>query len=375
VSPQVIVNLHCEEVAVTNAPIDLNMLNWVAGIRLESTAVSLATKFRRALKKTVLGGETLPMRFFIGQPQPQKEITVWLHGFGMPRDVTRCHGPASVIPCTFWIAFDKGNIPTGEQCTRMSLQFRENSRRQKLLGELGLRCTHTVEAGDSVLLVFEPRSATNCCYPRLQLQARMLLQNWRQRKSKSKIKLSPLEQRAMSVLFTCPRPISLVSVVDAGRASMFPLNVMSDVNEEYFAFALTASKIPAQFLESARRFALAVTPIEHAPVAFALAANHNVHSIDFRDLPFETRLSQKLGIPVAAFSPRVREMQIETVRRVGSHSLFVARVLSDEGLEAGPEFSVVHGFYQSWRLRQGLDSASSIARDAQIRAGSLSGAL
>jgi flavin reductase (DIM6/NTAB) family NADH-FMN oxidoreductase RutF len=337
--------------------------------------VKLSTKLRQALKRIVFGEDTLPMRFFIGLPQPQEEVSVWLQGFGLPRNVTRCHGPASVVPCTFWIAFDKERLPSEKQCTQMSLQFRESSKRQRLLGELGLRCTHTIQAGPSAILVFEPRNAVNYCHPKLRLYAHTMLQKWRQRHSKSKIELSPLEQRAMSVLFTCPRPISLVSVAEADRASMFPLNVMSDVNDEYFAFALTASKIPAQFLQTARRFALSVTPIDQAPVAFALAVNHNIPSIEFCNLPFETRSSLKLRLPVPVFSPRVREMEIESVHRVGSHSLFVARTMSDERRASGPEFSVVHGFYQSWRLRHGLDSASSIALDAQIRAGTLSGAL
>ena len=336
--------------------------------------MKLSTNLRQALKRVVLGGDTLPMRFFIGQPQPQEEVSVWLHGFGLPRDVTRCHGPASVVPCTFWIAFDKERIPSEKQCRQMSLQFRENSKRQRLLGELGLRRTHTIQAGPSVILVFEPRSAINHCHPKLRLYAHTMLQRWRQRHIKSKIELSPLEQRAMSVLFTCPRPISLVSVVEADRASMFPLNVMSDVNDEYFAFALTASKIPAHFLETAGRFALSVTPIDQAPIAFALAVNHNVPSIEFCNLPFETRPSTQLRLPVPVFSPRVREMEIESVHRVGSHSLFVARTMSDDRRARGSEFSVVHGFYQAWRLRHGLDSVSSIARDAQIRAGTLSGA-
>lgn len=337
--------------------------------------MTLSTNLRQALKRVVFGGDMLPMRFFIGQPQPQDEVSVWLHGFGSPRNVTRCHGPASVVPCTYWIAFDKKRVPSEKQCAHMSLKFRQNDERQRLLGKLGLRCTHTIQAGPSVILVFEPRSAVNYCQPKLRLYAHTLLQRWRQRHAKSKIQLSSLEHRAMSVLFTCPRPISLVSVAEAGRASMFPLNVMSDVNEEYFAFALTASKIPAQFLATARRFALSVTPIDQAPVAFALAVNHNVPSIEFRDLPFETRPSPRLRLPVPVFSPRVREMEIESVHRVGSHSLFVARTTSDERLAGGQEFSVIHGFYQSWRLRHGLDTACSIARDAKIRAGTLSSAL
>jgi len=336
--------------------------------------MSLNQNLRRILKQIAFGGEVLPLRFFIGQPQPQQEIVVSLEGFGAPRDVTRCHGPASTIPCTFWIAFDNDRIPDEAQCARMSLHFREKSGRQRLLGTLGLKHTHTFPAGESTILVFEPRSAASYCHPRLRLYAHSLLHQWRQRCSTSKIKLPPLEQRAMSVLFTCPRPISLVSVAEPGRASMFPLNVMSDVNDRHFAFALTASKIPAQFLARARRFALSATPVAQAPVAFALAANHNVPSINFDDLPFPTRLSRELRLAVPVFSPRVREMEIELVNRVGSHSLFVARVLSDERLGDGLEFSVIHGYYQAWRIRNGLDSASSLAKDAEIRAGTLAGA-
>lgn len=333
--------------------------------------MNITGNLRRATRKIVLGGEALPLRFFIGQPQPQQEISVSLEGFGPTRDVTRCHGPASTVPCTFWIAFNRDNVPNELECARMSLQFRENSQSRRLLGTLGLTRTHTFPAGESKIVVFEPRRAISYCHPKLRLYAHILVQRWRQRHSRSTIRLSPLEQRAMSVLFTCPRPISLVSVAEPGRASMFPLNVMSDVNRQYFAFALTASKIPAQFLAKARQFALSATPIQQGSVAFGLAANHNVSSIDFRDLPFPTRHSMHLRLPVPTFATRVREMEIESVNRVGSHSLFIARVLSDERLASGEELSVVHGFYQAWRMRHGLDSISSIAKDAEIRTGTL----
>ena len=347
-------------------------MNIRRGTRIEN-AMKLFTALRESLERIVFGGDVLPLRFFIAQPQPQEEIEVWLHGFGPPRNVTRRHGPASTIPFTFWIAFDAHEIPVDRQSARMSLRFYSTGNRRRLLGKLGLRRTHTIRAGKSAILVFEPSSAANYCRPRLRLFLHFWLQMWKQRHSK--IRLSRLEHRAMSALFICPRPISIVSVAEPGRASMFPLNVMSDVDEEYFAFALTASKIPAQFLSSARRFALSVTPMDRAPVAFALAANHNVPSISFADLPFPTRPSPKLGLPVPVFSPRVREMEIESIHMVGTHALFVARTLSDERMANGPELAVVHGLYQAWRIHQGLDSATSIARDAAIRAGTMSRSL
>jgi hypothetical protein len=68
-------------------------------------------------------------------------------------------------------------------------------------------------------------------------------------------------------------------------------------------------------------------------------------------------------------------MEIESIHMVGTHALFVARTLSDERMANGPELAVVHGLYQAWRIHQGLDSATSIARDAAIRAGTMSGSL
>lgn len=310
------------------------------------------------------------MRFFIEQQQPQKEITVLLRGFGSLRDVTRCHGPASTIPCTLWVAFDRGQGPGQSQRDCLALEFCESDSLETL-GKIGLKWRQTIEEGPVEILVFEPRSAVSRCHQRIHGYAHQLLQLWKQYHNKSKIKLSPLEHVAMSVLFTIPRPISLVSVEHAGRANLFPLNVMGEVKDEYFAFALTACKLPAQLLEGAGRFALSATPIEQAPLAFALAINHNRVTIQWKELPFPTRPSLKLGIPVPTFSPRVRDMIIESVHRVGSHSLFVARTISDEGVATGPEFSVVHGFYQAWRIRNGLDSRASIARDALIRGGTL----
>ncbi|WP_213803104.1 hypothetical protein [Granulicella sp. dw_53] len=324
---------------------------------------------RKAIKQFVFGGDILPTRFFIKQSNPQTEITVWLHGFGPPRDVTRCHAPASSVPCTFWIAFESSPGPNQNERTRLLLRFCENSGKKKMLGEIGLKWIKTIEVGKGEIQIFEPNSAANYCYPKFQIWTRSLLHTWRQQHSKASIKPSDLELRAMSVLFICPRPISLVSVQDDERANIFPLNIMSDLHDGYFAFALTAWKIPAMFLEHVRFFALSDTPIERGSTAFNLAINHNNFSIKWEELPFETKPSNTLGTPVPVFSPRIREMEIESVYRVGSHSIFIARTISDERLAEGPELSVVHGFYQAWRIRHGLDNISSIVEDANIRSG------
>jgi hypothetical protein len=48
-------------------------------------------------------------------------------------------------------------------------------------------------------------------------------------------------------------------------------------------------------------------------------------------------------------------MEIEAVRRLGSHTVFVARVVHEERCSDGLQFFMIHGIYQAWRLRKRPD--------------------
>jgi hypothetical protein len=47
---------------------------------------------------------------------------------------------------------------------------------------------------------------------------------------------------------------------------------------------------------------------------------------------------------------RVRELELEKVHSIGSHSFFVARILGDTVFSTEPSLCVIHGYYQTWRL-------------------------
>jgi hypothetical protein len=143
---------------------------------------------------------------------------------------------------------------------------------------------------------------------------------------------------------------------------------MGDVGEKYFAFCLKAGKLPAQFVEKTGRIVLNSVPMADAPIAYRLGPNHNVPTIDWNKLPFPSRVSQTFKMPVPSFAFRVREMQVEQIHRLGFHTFFLARVISDEQLANVPEFCVAHGFYEDWRIRQrGIDKQRANAEDARVR--------
>jgi len=109
---------------------------------------------------------------------------------------------------------------------------------------------------------------------------------------------------------------------------------------------------------------MASSPDQVGPLAYQLGANHRKQSVDWDNLPFATRKSATFHIPVPVFALRVREMKIETVRKIGSHTFFVARVIHDEGFADSVGLCIVHGFYQAWRLKgRRAELEASLAQD------------
>lgn len=324
-------------------------------------------KHSGAIKNLVFGDTLLPQEFTVGMVEPQAEITVWLHGMGSPVDVTHRHSTACSDPFTLCVAFDEGQTPDHRSLRHLSLKFCERDGRKRVLGEIGLRQTATISVLGSELLLFEARSAANYCLPRILLYAHYLFHaysQWR-RVNTSGMKMSFLDRRAAMVTFIRPHPVSLVSVVGESGGNIFPMNIMGDLGNGRFAFALKDSRRAAHLVERAGHIALSSVPLSQAPLAYQLAANHFKQSIVWDQLPFATKMSTAFSIPVPAFTQRVREMEIEKVHRIGSHTFFVARIIRDERLTVGAELCVIHGFYQSWRLRgRSTELETSLVEDS-----------
>ena len=334
--------------------------------------MSIVKKLRRLAGKVVFGSVKVPLRFFLGLQSPQTEVSVWLHGMGAPLDVTFHHSMACAAPFTVCIGFDKNRLPSEKERTRLSLILREHQGEQRVLGELRLKHTQSASTSGPELMFFEVTSAKNYCLPRLRLWAHRLRSAysiWRGGGDKSfSFKMTPLDHRAMEVIFICPRPIMLVSVLEESGGNMFPMNVMGQIDDSYFAFSLKGSKSPAHLVERVGRVALSSIPMPLADIAYRLGPNHGTKSIHWHDLPFPTKPSTAFQVPVPIFSLRVREMEVELVRVLGSHTFFAARVVHDESFAEGMEWAVAHGHYAAWRYKTySPELVSLLADNARIK--------
>jgi flavin reductase (DIM6/NTAB) family NADH-FMN oxidoreductase RutF len=179
-----------------------------------------------------------------------------------------------------------------------------------------------------------------------------------------------LEQRAAAVTFIRPHPLCLVSVGDQSYGNIFTMNLMGDLGNGYFGFALRDRRIVADLVERAGRVAISGVPLAQCALAFQFTANYKKESVDWLALPFQTSPSAEFGIPVPDFATSVRELEIVKVNRVGSHRLFIARIIREGTRAPGLQACVVHGFYQFWRTKGDREKLkSSLVEDSVHKRG------
>lgn len=311
-------------------------------------------QIRMAIRNRILGETILPEEFATGIADPQEEISVLLDGMGEPIDVTFCHSTACSDPFLIAVAFE-GRTPTSRELHRLSLKFYERNGERKLLGDIGLLLKEKISVIGGELFLFAPRRVRNYCLPRLPLGAHYslhLLRQW-QSTSASAMTMTFLQRRAAMVTFIRPHPTVLVSVKDERGGNIFPMNIMGALGTNRFGFALRNDRLAGQSVERAGRLVMSNVPVRHASLAYGMAGNHTKAFVQWDELPFSTKPSPMFRSPIPEFALRVREMELEKVHRIGSHSFFVARILRDTVFSSEPSLCVIHGYYQTRRLGGG----------------------
>jgi len=329
---------------------------------------------RKAIERIAFGGAYLPQAFSIEMPDPQTEIAVWLHGMGEPIDVTDHLSMACADPFTVCIGFEGRKVPVATGCGYLSLHICDRSGQKHPLAEIGLDPgSGTVVPADGIgLVLFRAKYCRNHCLPRRHLLAhycRYKFSLWRNVDIPGR-RMSFLERRAVMAMFIRPHPVVLLSLCGREGGNMFPMNILGNLGAGYFSLALKESRAAAHLVEGAGRVAISNVPLSQTATAYKLGVNHRKQSIKWNELPFLTKLSPVFGVPVPVFAHRVRELEVESVHRLGSHMFFLTRIVSDEAVPNSAGLCIIHGFYQRWRLRgRNTEIQASLVADQMNKRG------
>jgi flavin reductase (DIM6/NTAB) family NADH-FMN oxidoreductase RutF len=311
------------------------------------------------LRKAVFGPAGFRHQCLVGLPDPQRQVSVWLHGLGAPVEVTHRHVIAAAVPLTIGISLESRPALAPKIGCRTSLFFRERGGNRPLLAEIGLKLAAEIPAVEGSLYLFRVTGSKNHCATQAQLWwvyfAAQYHRLFGSGEGRSGIQPTLRDARCAFAFYICPRPIVVVSVKDGSAGNIFPMDLVGSIGPRSFTLALHQSRGGVPLMGRSRQIAVSSVPVEQAPAVYALGENHRKASVDWSDLRFATSLSPAFRLPVPSFALRVREMRITATHTIESYRLFVAEVLEEQVLNSGGlALHIVHGFYDAWRRSENL---------------------
>lgn len=314
------------------------------------------------IRKLLLGEKPIPQYVGVGLHEPQMQIRVWLHGEGEPFEVTRNNVTAALRPFTIGIMKRERSAEKGETAfgraqgdEGMRLVFQQWGAKEKVLGEIFLRQVRTIDTGNGIIRLFEITAHRNYCLPPLKMQLHYLWRWWQGRKHTGgyNFQMATGDLYAYYVFTICPRPVVLVSVVHEQSSNIFPMDLIGPTDSPYFLMALRNTSPAVALMKASRRMVLSGCPFSYQSIAYDLGAHHHKERIDWKALSFPVHPSPTFGIPMPNAAVFVREVAVEATHEVGSHTLFVTRIVNEERYTEEPQLFHVAGYYHDWLERNG----------------------
>ncbi|GGY23072.1 hypothetical protein GCM10008098_15590 [Rhodanobacter panaciterrae] len=293
----------------------------------------------------------LPQWSTVAVAPPQQVVNATLHWDGQSADVTTDHTVASLVPLVIATSLDAGQHPV--------LEYRDSAT-GKLLGVLRLTQTASVAAAETSITLYRVATGEQRClgWPlrpwNAWLQNRLMLKN----RSPQHFAPEPAAVQQLMIAYLCPRPVILVSIDTPGHRNIFPMDLIGPLQRSgLFSLALRSNNVSVPIMREVRQVALSSIPATMKAVVYKLAEYHKHPLQDWNALPFPARPSRQFGIPAAAAALRIQELAIVHSEEVGSHTLFLGRIVSDENLTEGTQLHHTAGFHQAYRRRRGTPFA------------------
>lgn len=293
----------------------------------------------------------LPQWSTVAVAAPQQAVIAILRWDGRSIDATAGHTVASLRPLAIATHLDAGERPV--------LEYRDSSS-GRLLGLLRLARATPATTENACVILYHVTAGEHRCLPWPRRPWNAWLQNRLMSKNPSSphSALAPAAVQQLMIAYLCPRPVVLVSVDAPGHRNIFPMDLIGPLERSgLFSLALRSTNVSVPVMRDTRRVALSSMPAAMRDVVYKLSQHHRQPLLDWGELPFPVRPSQQFGIPAVAAALRIRELAIVHSQEVGSHTLFLCRIVSDEALAEGAQLHHTAGFHQAYRRRRGLPFA------------------
>lgn len=291
----------------------------------------------------------LPQWAAVGIEHPQQAISVSLEWSGYSGDATTNHTIASLRPLA--VAIGLSDLPTTPAQATLAYRDAETGK------EIGyVHLCHSADrsvAGTPIGFYNIDRADQRCLHwPQRPLNAWLQSRAIRRNSNPHNFQMTPQAVQQLMTFYICPRPVVLVSVLEATHSNIFPMDLIGPLASSSFTLALRSTSVSVRTIVASRRLAISGIGAEHKNAVYKLGDHHKRAFADWNSLPFPMTPSDTFGIPAVASALWIRELAIQHSEEIGSHTFFVCRIVTERQLSRGPQLHHTAGFHQEFRRRK-----------------------
>ncbi len=314
---------------------------------------------KETLKRLLFGTRRIAQWCAIGIEDPPRLFRLWLEGDGLCVDVTQTSSVAALRPVTFAIRTGDRSLVPGK--SRAVLRVRPRAG-EDWVGEISLRFVRDVGTDAARISLFTVAGHRNRSLTRVNDLRFRLRQRWEMFRDETpyNFRMIPSELFALYVFYYVPRPVWLVSVAFKGAANVFPMDLVGRMGDDLFLLALRSTSPAVRLMKGSKRLALTAVPFEEKDVAYRLGGHHKKETIDWDALPFQGVPSPRFGIRVPASALGVREVEVVATELVGTHVLFVTKIVREERWRPGRPLCHIPGILREYLTRIAPSSAAGL---------------
>jgi len=307
--------------------------------------MSIRSRVRRLVRP-------FPQWSAIGFSDRQDWFSVQLDLSGQVLDVTHNNNCASLVPLTLAVGLPSAILPGQIRSATLSIHDKHLHRE---LGTLRLRNVPSPTTSIPGLALFEVEAGSHTCLslPRRVLERWLPQQDPAGGTGTKNFAMSARVLEQVMIFYIYPRPVVLVSVNDEGGSNIFPMDILGPISPGHFTLGLRNTSPSVATITRTRRVALSSIRSTDRAIAYRLGAHHKSASVNLAELPFTLGRSETFGLPVPTGPLRIRELDIDEVKIIGSHTFFVGRVVSDIKFSDEPQLHHTAGFHYYFQARHG----------------------
>jgi flavin reductase (DIM6/NTAB) family NADH-FMN oxidoreductase RutF len=317
---------------------------------------------KETLKRLIFGPRRIAQWCAIGIEDPSRLFRLSLEdGEGLRADVTKTSSVAALRPVTFAIRAGDGNPRPALEKSRVVLRVHPPTA-EDWIGEITLRFVRDVGADAARISLFTASGHRNRSLPPADYRRFRLRQRWEMFRDRTpyNFRMIPAELFALYVFYYVPRPVHLVSVAFEGASNIFPMDLVGRMGDDLFLLALRSTSPAIRLMTGSKRLAVTAVPFDEKDVAYRLGTHHKKETIDWEALPFQGIPSPAFGLRVPASALGVREVEVVATELVGTHVLFVTRIVREETWRRGRSLCHIPGILREYLTRIAPSAAAGL---------------